>query len=101
MFDTNHNGKLDAGDARFGEFKVWVNGDLVTLASLGIASIDLTPTGSGQTFADGSAITGTTTYTRDKRHHGRPSATRCSPAENDSYVIDRQTLPSTGDTAEN
>ena len=41
-----------------------VNGQLVSLASLGITSIDLTPTGSGQSFADGSAITGVTTFTR-------------------------------------
>ncbi len=64
VFDTNGNGKLDAGDARWSEFRVDVNGQLVTLASLGITSIDLTATGSGQTFADGSAITGTTTFTR-------------------------------------
>ncbi len=64
VFDTNGNGKLDAGDARWSEFRVDVNGQLVTLSSLGITSIDLTPTGSGQTFADGSAITGTTTFTR-------------------------------------
>nr|WP_245510199.1 hypothetical protein [Rhizobium leguminosarum] len=41
-----------------------VNGQLVTLDSLGITSIDLTPKGSGQRFEDGSAITGTTTFTR-------------------------------------
>ncbi len=64
VFDTNSNGKLDSGDARWSEFKVWVNGSLVSLASLGIASIDLTPGGSGQTFSDGSMITGTTTYTK-------------------------------------
>ncbi|MBB3444229.1 hypothetical protein [Rhizobium sp. BK379] len=64
VFDTNGNGKLDAGDARWSEFRVEVNGQLVTLSSLGITSIDLTPTGSGQTFSDGSAITGTTTFTR-------------------------------------
>ncbi|PLU83403.1 hypothetical protein BMJ22_04990, partial [Sinorhizobium medicae] len=46
------------------EFKVLVDGTLVTLDSLGIASIDLTPKGSGQNFADGSAILGTTTFTR-------------------------------------
>ncbi|UFW82468.1 beta strand repeat-containing protein [Rhizobium sp. SU303] len=64
VFDTNGNGKLDAGDARWSQFKVDVNGQLVTLDSLGITSIDLTPKGSGQTFTDGSAITGTTTFTR-------------------------------------
>ncbi|MBX5147301.1 hypothetical protein HJB50_20395 [Rhizobium lentis] len=64
VFDTNGNGKLDAGDAQWSKFRVDVNGQLVTLDSLGIASIDLTPKGSGQTFEDGSAITGTTVFTR-------------------------------------
>ncbi|MBZ9678258.1 calcium-binding protein [Mesorhizobium sp. ES1-1] len=62
VFDTNHNGLLDAGDDRWSDFKIMVDGQLVSLASLGIASIDLTATGSGQNFADSSAITGTTTY---------------------------------------
>ena len=64
VFDTNANGKLDSGDAQWSKFRVEVNGQLVTLDSLGITSIDLTPKGSGQTFEDGSAITGTTTFTR-------------------------------------
>ncbi|TPO13744.1 calcium-binding protein [Mesorhizobium sp. B1-1-5] len=64
VFDTNHNGLLDAGDDRWADFKVMVNGQLVSLASLGVASIGLTATGSGQNFADGSAITGTATYTK-------------------------------------
>ncbi|WP_080761354.1 DUF4214 domain-containing protein [Rhizobium rhizogenes] len=64
VFDTNGNGQLDAGDAQWSKFKVSVSGQLVSLASLGITSIDLTPKGSGQTFSDSSAITGTTTYTK-------------------------------------
>ncbi|WP_454818868.1 hypothetical protein [Labrys neptuniae] len=64
VFDTNHNGKLDAGDTNWANFKVMVDGQVVSLASLGIQSIDLTPTGSGQTFNDGSKITGTTTFIR-------------------------------------
>ncbi|WP_245510191.1 beta strand repeat-containing protein [Rhizobium leguminosarum] len=64
VFDTNANGKLDAGDVQWSKFRVEVNGQLVTLDSLGITSIDLTPKGSGQRFEDGSAITGTTTFTR-------------------------------------
>ncbi|WP_245502897.1 hypothetical protein [Rhizobium ruizarguesonis] len=64
VFDTNGNGRLDAGDAQWSKFRVEVNGQLVTLDSLGITSIDLTPKGSGQTYEDGSAITGTTTFTR-------------------------------------
>ncbi|PQZ61796.1 hypothetical protein CQ057_22730 [Ochrobactrum sp. MYb49] len=64
VFDTNGNGKLDAGDAQWASFRVAVGDQLVSLDDLGITSIDLTPTGSGQTFADGSAITGTSTYTK-------------------------------------
>ncbi len=64
VFDTNGDGKLDAGDTQWSKFKVMVNGQLDSLDSLGITSIDLTPKGSGQTFSDGSAITGTTTYTK-------------------------------------
>ncbi|WP_245274090.1 hypothetical protein [Rhizobium leguminosarum] len=64
VFDTNGNGKLDAGDVQWSKFRVEVDGQLVTLDSLGISSIDLTPKGSGQTYEDGSAITGTTTFTR-------------------------------------
>ncbi|WP_245430292.1 DUF4214 domain-containing protein [Rhizobium tropici] len=64
VFDTNGNGKLDAGDAQWSKFKVTVDGQLVSLDSLGITSIDLTPKGSGQSFSDGSAITGTTIYTK-------------------------------------
>ncbi|MER9020438.1 calcium-binding protein [Mesorhizobium sp. M0898] len=64
VFDTNHNGLLDAGDERWSEFKVMIDGQLVSLASLGIASIGLTPTGTGQSFTDGSAITGTAQFTR-------------------------------------
>lgn len=71
VFDTNHNGKLDAGDANWAQFKVVVNGQMVSLDSLGITSIDLTPTGSGQTFADGSAFTGTASYTKSDGTQGQ------------------------------
>ncbi|MBP6014326.1 MAG: AHH domain-containing protein [Alphaproteobacteria bacterium] len=52
-FDTNNNGKLDSGDARFGEFMVWVDknqngrsdtGELKSLADMGITSISLSGT---------------------------------------------------------
>ncbi|EBW2250176.1 adhesin, partial [Salmonella enterica subsp. enterica serovar Enteritidis] len=64
VFDTNNNGLLDSGDARWSEFRIMVNGQLVSLASLGIQSIGLTAIGSGQTFTDGSAITGLAEFTR-------------------------------------
>ncbi len=64
VFDTNHNDKLDSGDARWGEFRISLNGALVSMASQGLASIDLIAAGSGQRFEDGSAITGTAKFTR-------------------------------------
>jgi hypothetical protein len=88
VFDSNSNGKLDAGDARWQEFKVDVNGQLVSLSSLGIASIDLKPSGSGQNFADGSAITGTTTFTRTDGTTGLVGDA-VMPAETAGYRIKR------------
>jgi len=73
IFDTNHNGMLDADDARWADFRVWqdANGDGVsqpgemkTLSDLGITSIDLTPTGAAQQMSDGSVIQGVSTFTR-------------------------------------
>lgn len=52
-FDSNNNGKLDRGDARFGEFKVWIDrnenghtdqGELKSLADIGVTSIALSGT---------------------------------------------------------
>ncbi|MGO4196909.1 hypothetical protein AB4Z13_16260 [Rhizobium sp. YAF28] len=86
IFDTNGNGKLDAGDAQWSKFRVEVNGQLVTLDSLGITSIDLTPTGSGQTFEDGSTITGTTTFTRADGTTGTVGDARLAN-DNDAYIV--------------
>ncbi|MBB4237217.1 hypothetical protein GGD57_003817, partial [Rhizobium esperanzae] len=86
VFDTNGNGKLDAGDAQWSKFRVEVNGQLVTLDSLGITSIDLTPKGSGQTFNDGSAITGTTTFTRADGTTGTVGDAQLV-ANNSAYIV--------------
>ncbi len=69
VFDTNHDGKLDAGDAKFSEFKLLVtNTDgtqtLETLAQAGIASIDLIADSTKVALPDGSSIDGQTSYTR-------------------------------------
>jgi hypothetical protein len=61
VFDTNHDGKLDAGDADWSKFKVMVtNADgtttVETLAQLGIASINLTPDTTSISEPDGSSI---------------------------------------------
>jgi len=86
IFDTNANGKLDAGDAQWSKFRVELNGQLVTLESLGITSIDLTPTGSGRTFEDGSAITGTTTFTRADGTTGTVGDAKLAN-DDDAYIV--------------
>ncbi|OCP18503.1 hypothetical protein BC361_32170 [Ensifer sp. LC54] len=91
VFDTNHNGKLDAGDVRWNEFKVMVGEQLVSLASLGIESIDLTPTGAGRVFSDGSAITGTTTFTRTDGTKGAVGDA-VLVADATGYIIKRDTV---------
>ncbi|MBB4000081.1 LysM peptidoglycan-binding domain-containing protein [Aureimonas pseudogalii] len=68
-FDTNRNGKLDSGDTDFGLFKVMVtNGNgttsLKTLTELGITSIGLVTDNQTVRLSDGSAIQGTTAFTR-------------------------------------
>jgi hypothetical protein len=73
VFDTDHNGLLDHGDARWSDFRIWqdANGDGVsqqgevkTLDALGLVSIGLEPAGAPQNFADGSAIRGLASFTR-------------------------------------
>jgi trimeric autotransporter adhesin len=69
VFDTNHDGKLDANDANFSQFKLLVtNADgtqtVETLAQAGVASIGLVEDQTTRTFADGSSIDGQTTFTR-------------------------------------
>jgi len=86
VFDTNANGKLDAGDAQWAKFKVMVDGQMVSLSSLGVTSIDLTAKGSGQTFSDGSAITGTTTFTKSDGTTGIVGDAVLSN-ETDSHVV--------------
>jgi len=72
-FDTNHDDMLDEDDARWSEFRVWQDanyngisddGELMTMSEAGIKLIQLLPSAEGaRTFADGSAITGTSSAT--------------------------------------
>ncbi|AZG75281.1 DUF4214 domain-containing protein [Methylocystis rosea] len=69
VFDSDHDGKLSASDAKFSQFKLIVsNADgtqtLQTLAQAGIASINLIEDQTSRTFADGSSIDGQTSFTR-------------------------------------
>src|SRR5215831_8276426 len=68
VFDTNHDGSLNAGDTNFNNFFVMVTNPDGTqtahsLASLGITSIALNANATNIALPDGSAITGETTYT--------------------------------------
>jgi hypothetical protein len=68
VFDTNHDGKLDAGDTDWSAFGVEVtNADgtttFETLSQLGITAINLTTDNNADMLADGSEILGETTYT--------------------------------------
>jgi len=73
VFDTDRDGKLDPGDARWSEFRVWADanwdgvsqpGEQKTLSDLGIASIDLNPSPSSKSFSDGSSIQGLSSFVR-------------------------------------
>jgi Ca2+-binding RTX toxin-like protein len=83
VFDTNHNGKLDAGDERFASFKIQVsNADgtqtVKTLAQAGVSSIDLTVDKTVKTFTDGSSIDGQSSFTRTNGTRGTAASTTFS-----------------------
>jgi hypothetical protein len=69
VWDSNGDGKLTAADADFAKFKVMVtNADgsqsVLTLTQLGITEINLTADATNIQYADGSAVTDQTTFTR-------------------------------------
>ncbi len=79
-FDSNHDNVLDASDDRWSEFRAWRDanqngvvddGELQTMSEAGIKLINLLSTTDGsQSFSDGSAITGTSSYqTSDGTSH--------------------------------
>ena len=69
VFDSNGDGKFDASDAKWFNFKVMVtNADgtqtALTMAQAGITSINLKADNTNVQYSDGSAITGQTSFTR-------------------------------------
>ena len=100
IFDTNHNGKLDTGDARFAAFKIMVtNADGTTtsktLAQAGVASIDLTENENTRTFSDGSYISGTTTFARTAGGTGT-AATVSLAFDPEGFVVRSTTVTNAG-----
>ena len=79
VFDTNHDGVLNASDAGWSSFRILVtNADgtttLETLAQAGVTSINLTPNAVSQTLPDGSSINGETTFTKTDGTTGTAAA---------------------------
>ena len=95
VFDSNHDGALDSGDAGFADFKLDVtnaNGTtrVETLAQAGITAINLTPNNNGQLLADGSSIDGETTYTTAAGTTGT-AATVTFAYDPDGYAVQSTT----------
>jgi hypothetical protein len=72
VFDTNHDGQLNAADAKFAEFKVWQDangngvsdaGEVRSLADVGITSLNLVSDGVARTPAAGVHEAGRSTAT--------------------------------------
>jgi len=100
VFDTNHNGKLDSGDAQWSSFKALVtNTDgtttLNSLAQLGITSINLKPDNTQAVLADGSQILVSTTFTKSDGSTGT-AADVVLTCDNDGCLTQR-TITVNGD----
>lgn len=76
--DSNHDGQINAQDARFKDLRLWrdldQNGisnsnELLTLAQVGITQISLSKTAGTQTLADGTRLDGTATFTLNGQPH--------------------------------
>jgi YD repeat-containing protein len=91
VFDTNHDGSLDAGDAAFANFFVMeTNADGTqtahSLASLGITSIALNADATNIALPDGSSIDGETTYTTANGTTGK-AATVTFATDPNGYAV--------------
>jgi hypothetical protein len=81
--DSNADGKIDANDAQFANLRIWRDlnqdgisqtGELFTLASLNIASINVTKTANSQTLANGNQIADLGSFTRTDGTSGTAGA---------------------------
>jgi len=102
VFDTNHDGSLDAGDADFNDFFVMVtnaNGTqtVYSLAQLGITSINLTANATNISLPDGSSIQGETTYTTSGGVTGTAAAVSLA-SDSTGYAVTTTTTNADGST---
>lgn len=101
VFDTNGNGKLDAGDAQWTAFKVMVtNADGTisqkTLAELGIQSINLTVDKTRIAFDGGSSIEGQSVFTRTDGSTGIAATATLAVDTNGYAVTETQSTDASG-----
>jgi hypothetical protein len=90
VFDTNRNGLLDAGDARFASFGAVVDGRFRTLAEWGIVSIGLQSDKAGYAFSDASGVIGESRFTRADGSTGR-AADAVLKADTQGALVSRAT----------
>jgi Ca2+-binding RTX toxin-like protein len=105
-FDSNENGRLDAGDERWDDFYVWQDadgdgtsdsGELRTLTEQGIESIGVVSDGRGETAADGDVtIFGRSEFTRTDGSTGTAGdvAFATHPADVDVRGMENDVEPS-------
>jgi trimeric autotransporter adhesin len=99
VFDSNGDGVFNASDAKWSQFKVMVtNADgtttAETLAQAGIVSINLTGDTTDIQYADGSAITSETTFTKSDGTTGTVAATTLA-SDASGYAVSTSTNTST------
>lgn len=104
VFDTNQNGKLDAGDAQWSQFKIMLtNADgTVTqksLAELGIESIDLSIDETRIDFDGGSSVDGQTTFTRTNGQTGTAATATLKHDDNGFVVSETKTVDASGNVS--
>ena len=103
VFDTNHDGSLDAADADFSDFFVMVtNPDgtktAYSLAQLGITSINLNANATNIALPDGSSINGETTFTTSTGATGTAATVTFAFDPNGKIVQEITTVNADGST---
>lgn len=101
VFDTNQNGKLDAGDAQWSQFKIMLtnaDGTITqkSLAELGIESIDLSIDETRIDFDGGSSIDGQTTFTKTNGQTGTAATATLKHDDNGFVVSETKTVDASG-----
>jgi trimeric autotransporter adhesin len=103
VFDTNHDGSLNSGDADFSDFFVMetnANGtqSVYSLAQLGITSINLTANNVNENLPDGSSVDGESTFTYSNGTTGTAATVTFAYNANGNVVTTTNTANADGST---